>query len=381
MRESSERLYSLDLLRGLDMVFLTVAAPLLWAAHAVWGLPECFLFQLTHPWEGFTAWDIIMPLFIFVCGAAVPLSLERRLALNDGRPNAAYWRHVLGRVAMLWVLGMLVQGHLTSLDALEIRPFNNTLQTIAVGYLACAIAICVPSKAFRVILPVACFAIYGVLLHFLGDYTMEGNFAERVEQCVLGALLPSGSAAIREIGELGYLPDITVRGEIHYTWILTSLMFVFMAFSGYFATKILQSDAPPAKKAWRLAAYGAAQLAVGWLLVACGVKMVKHVFTVSFTAQAMGWSALLYAGLYAIADLKGFRRGLGPFVLFGQFALTAYLLEEFLKPVTVSFAQLLTPGFAHLFGTARYQPLVVAVVVVAEIVVVLLVRRRLKERK
>ena len=104
------------------MVFLTVVGPLVWAIDSGWGLPQGFLYQFTHPWEGFTPWDIIMPLFLFVCGAAVPLSLERRLALNDGRPNAAYWRHVLGRVAMLWVLGMLVQGHLTSLDALEIRP-------------------------------------------------------------------------------------------------------------------------------------------------------------------------------------------------------------------------------------------------------------------
>ena len=61
---NEERLYSLDLLRGLDMVFLTVVGPLVWAVHAGWGLPDGFLYQFTHPWEGFAAWDIIMPLFI-----------------------------------------------------------------------------------------------------------------------------------------------------------------------------------------------------------------------------------------------------------------------------------------------------------------------------
>ena len=379
--DGENRLFSLDLLRGLDMMFLTVVAPLVWACHAVWGIPEGVLFQFTHPWEGFTCWDIIMPMFIFMCGAAIPFALERRLERNGGRPDTAYWKHVICRVAMLWVLGLLVQGHITSLDALEIRPYNNTLQTIAFGYLVCAAAVCVPSMTFRIALPVVCFAVYGVLLHAFGDYTMTGNFAEKVEQATLTALLPAGSAAIHEIGELGYLPDITVRGEIHYTWVLTSLMFVFMTFCGYFATKILLTEATQKTKAVRLFAYGAALLALGWILAFCGVRMVKHIFTVSVTAQAMGWCVLLLAALYVLTDIWKFRRGLGVCILFGQFALTAYLMEEFFKPVTVKFAEMLTPGFPHLLGTAKYQPLVIALAVVAEIIVVLIIRRKLKERK
>jgi len=56
-------------------------------------------------------------------------------------------------------------------------------------------------------------------------------------------------------------------------------------------------------------------------------------------------------------------------------------MEEFFKPVTVKFAEMLTPGFPHLLGTAKYQPLIIALVVVAEIVTVLLVRRAIKGRK
>ncbi|MBQ3746979.1 MAG: DUF5009 domain-containing protein, partial [Kiritimatiellae bacterium] len=63
-KKSSDRLSSLDLLRGLDMVFLTIVGPLVWAIDSGWGLPQGFLYQFTHPWEGFTAWDIIMPLFL-----------------------------------------------------------------------------------------------------------------------------------------------------------------------------------------------------------------------------------------------------------------------------------------------------------------------------
>ena len=388
-KNGASRLFSLDLLRGLDMMFLTVVGPLLWACHAIWGLPSGVLWQLDHPWEGFTCWDIIMPMFIFMCGAAIPFALERRLAKNGGRPDAAYWRHVLGRVAMLWGLGLLVQGRLASLDWDQIRLYDNTLETIAVGYLAVACAILIPNKKVVMAIPVACFVVYGCLLHFLGDYSLNGNFAGVVEQNILLKLVPATSETMKEIQACGILADqatlparVKLMGsEVHYTWYLTSLMFVFMAFCGYYATKILLAAAEPWVKAKRLFAYGAVLLALGWILTFCGVRMVKHVFTVSFTAQAMGWCALFLAALYVITDIWKFRRGTGVVILFGQFALTAYLMEEFFKPVTVKFAEMLTPGFPHLLGTDKYQPLIVAVVVVVEIITVLAVRRALKGRK
>ena len=105
---SQERLFSLDLLRGLDMFLLTVVGPLVAAAQASWKcFPGSFYRQFHHAWEGFVLWDVIMPLFIFMCGAAMPFALRKRL--QEGMK--AFWRHVLGRVALLWFLGGLVQGH------------------------------------------------------------------------------------------------------------------------------------------------------------------------------------------------------------------------------------------------------------------------------
>lgn len=43
----------------------------------------------------------------------------------------AYWRHVIARFAVLWILGMVAQGRLLSMDIMLINPFNNTLQAIA----------------------------------------------------------------------------------------------------------------------------------------------------------------------------------------------------------------------------------------------------------
>ena len=124
---------------------------------------------------------------------------------------------------------------------------------------------------------------------------------------------------------------------------------------------------------------GVALAALGWTLVPV-IPMIKHIYTFTFTAQAMGWSALLYALFYILTDIWKLRRGLGVCILFGQFALTAYLLEEYLRPATEKFASMFVSGVPNLIGTVDYQPLVVSLFVVAEIIAVLVIRRKLKAR-
>ena len=386
--KTDNRLYSLDLLRGLDMFLLTAIAPFVGTFNCWQKLPEGVLNHFHHAYTGFVLYDIIMPLFIFMCGAAIPFALERRLAQNGGRPDGAWWRHVLWRVVMLWGLGLVVQGRLATLDWNFIRLYDNTLQTIACGYLVVALSLLIPNAKVRLAIPVGCFVLYGLLLHFLGDYSLNGNFAAQVEQNILLKIVPTTSETYREIATVGILADpakipprvLLMGSEVHYTWYLTSLMCAFMAFAGYYATKILTAAAEPWTKAKRLFAYGAALLALGWILAFCGVKMVKHVYTVSFTAQAMGWSALFLAALYVLTDIWRFRRGFALPVLFGQFALTADLIEEFFKPSAVKLAEQLFGGVPHLLGTEKYQPLVIAFAVVLEIIAALLIRRKLKER-
>ena len=79
----AKRIHSIDALRGFDMFFLMQEDPAL--IMAIWtalGLPfkDALAKQLDHtPWIGFTAWDFIAPLFLFVVGLAIPLAFKRRL--------------------------------------------------------------------------------------------------------------------------------------------------------------------------------------------------------------------------------------------------------------------------------------------------------------
>ena len=335
-----KRLLSLDVLRGLDMFLLTVIGPFVWALDKSFGLPKGVLAQFDHAWGGFSLWDIIMPLFIFMSGAAVPFAMKGRL--DDGHARWRYWRHVLSRFALLWVLGMVAQGRLLTLDANLISPFDNTLQTIAFGYLACAIVYRIPSRAVRFAIPAALALVYTLILAFLGDYSKTGNAAMLFENWFVPFTVPATSRVL-ELADPGY------------TWWATIPMFAAMGLSGMCATEILKDEnLAPSRRAMRLAVAGAALLALGWALVPV-IPPIKHIYTLSFTSQAMGWSMLALAALYALFDIRfagsaAAGRAMSLLVLFGRTSLLAYMCIEVFGSVFNAFGKMFAPGFVHLFG-------------------------------
>ena len=358
----SSRLFCLDLLRGLDMFLLVALEPLIGTANGIWHFESDAVHrQFLHVWGEFHLWDIIMPLFIFMCGAAVPFALGKRM--KDGRPLPGYWRHVLGRVALLWFCGLLVQGSLASLDWRIISPYCNTLQAIAAGYLIAAGTLLIRNRIVRRAMPIVLALVYTVLLAAFGDYSKDGNFAIKVEFAVLNFILPAGSRVIE-------------LRDPWYTWFLTSLMFGAMTLCGMQATEILTGKGEPKGKAARLFGLGAALLAVGWALVPW-IPSIKHIYTLTFTAQAMGWSVLALAVLYVVTDIWRVRAGLGLFILYGQFALTAYMLRDFFSPVLLALSKRCLGGFVNVFGPTP-QPLVIEIGVVLALTGVLLLRRKLK---
>ena len=367
---ASARLFSLDMLRGLDMLLLTVVGPLVHGLDKSWKLPPAVMGQFRHGWECFTFWDIIMPLFIFMCGAAIPLALPKRLV--DGKAGWAYWRHVLGRVALLWFCGMLVQGNFCSLDPLKINIFSNTLQSIAVGYLATAAVMLVPCRWTRISITASLAVVYGLLIHFCGDYTPQGNFTVGFDRVLFSWFLPANNQVFAYLSD----PNATTI----YTWVLPSMMFAFMTLCGFHATEILKSGLGEWQKAGALAVYGGAMEAAGWIL-SIWVPVIKPIYTVSFTLQAMGWCVLALAFLYAVTDIWRIRRGTWLVILFGQFALTAYLVtHQPFAPALQALAKTLAQGMPRLFGETA-QPFVVQVVASVCLVFALVLRRALKARK
>ena len=70
---NSNRLASLDILRGFDLFMLLFFQPVLMAIGRAADSPvlDSIMYHFEHEtWEGFRAWDLVMPLFLFMVGAS-----------------------------------------------------------------------------------------------------------------------------------------------------------------------------------------------------------------------------------------------------------------------------------------------------------------------
>src|SRR6476469_6292702 len=93
---TSQRLYSLDALRGFDMFWIMGGEEIVHTMYKATGSTSSFWGgfsnQLTHPdWNGFHAYDLIFPLFLFMAGVATPYSGGRELEKGKSK-NELLWR-------------------------------------------------------------------------------------------------------------------------------------------------------------------------------------------------------------------------------------------------------------------------------------------------
>src|SRR5215218_7321238 len=73
--EKSRRLRSIDCLRGFDMLLIAGGGTFLELLENKTGWPwvDWMAMQLKHPaWNGFTFYDFIFPLFLFIAGVSLP---------------------------------------------------------------------------------------------------------------------------------------------------------------------------------------------------------------------------------------------------------------------------------------------------------------------
>ncbi len=307
---SSQRLVSLDALRGFAMFWLIGGREFLLATVAIlfpaWF--DAFETQVTHPkWLGFVAWDLVMPVFLFVVGASMPLAMAKWRE-SGGALGPAY-RRIARRVAVLWILGALLQASKSSSQGLEL--YSNTLQAIAAGYLVTSLALLHLRVRGQVVLFLALLLGYGALLMFVPFPDHPGGTLQRT------ANLP------RYVDEV-LLGDF--RCEHSYTWVVTSLGFAASVLLGAMAGHLLRGKRPAASKVLWLTTIGVGCMAGGWLW-SYWLPLNRHLWTSSMVLWGGGIGFLLVALLYLVVDLGGFRRWAFPLVIIGSNALLAYVLD------------------------------------------------------
>ncbi len=332
------RLASLDILRGLDLFMLVFFQPVFvaFARHGA-ELPvfSFLLRQFGHAdWAGFTAWDLVMPLFLFMVGTAMPFSFEKYLNNPD---KSVIYKKITRRFIILFVLGIVVQGNLLSLDPMEIRIYTNTLQAIAVGYVIAAMMLLHLSKRWQIVVTALLLSGYWALLTFAGDFTPEGNLAEKVDRSILGRVRDG----------VFYTEDGTwhFSDYYRYTWVLTSMVFGVTTMFGVFAGQIMKYGTDKRKNSQWLLMTGIALLLAGWLL-SLQTPIIKKIWSASMTLWSGGWCFLLMGLFYFVIDYKGRSKGLNWLKIYGMNSILAYTFG-----MVISFR---SPAQSLLWGLEKY---------------------------
>ena len=319
-----QRLESLDILRGFDLFMLVGLEVAMHQLSSAIDTPafHSFMWCFTHvDWEGFSTWDLVMPLFMFMSGITIPFALSR---YKDAKDKTLVYRRILKRVILLWIFGMMCQGNLLALNPDRIYLYSNTLQSIAMGYLISSLLFLHTRIRTQIIMFVLILLSFWGAMEFItingygdGNYTPDGNLAEWIEREVLGRFRDGASVVNGEV----VFPE-----WYRYTWILSSLNFGATVLTGLFAGYILKhKEWMPKKKLAYLFIIGASMVVICWIW---GIwhPVIKKLWTSSMVLVSSGYCFLLMGAFYYIIDYKGWRKYTGWLKVYGMNSILAYML-------------------------------------------------------
>jgi predicted acyltransferase len=334
------RIVSIDALRGFDMFWImgadTLAAKLVALVPAslagfstAWiaGLSD----QFEHAeWEGFRFYDLIFPLFLFLVGCSIPLSLGK-LDQDKRRMHG----RILRRTLLLVLMGLLYNG-IQNFDWAQLR-WMGVLQRIGIGYgIAALLTVHLSTRGLLVVWLTILLGYWGIL----SWVPVPGGIA--------GDLSPAGNLS-------GYLDRTLLPGKIlekYYGYgdnegLLSTIPAVATVLLGVGAGRWLQGTATHLQKASGL-------MAIGTLLVIAGNQwgnyfpVIKNLWTSSFVLVAGGWSLMLLSVFYGLIDGLGWKRWAWIWVAIGANAITIYLLQRIVPFSSIS--KFFFQGIANLAG-------------------------------
>lgn len=194
------RLISLDALRGFNMFWIIGARSL---AEGLDGLDipgaSVLAGQLYHSaWNGFTFYDLMFPLFIFITGISLVLSLRKRRGRGDSRRSVL--KHVLQRTAVLFLLGIAYNGIAGQGPLLDSIRLMGVLQRIAICYLIASLLVLYTGPGAQAAAAIGILVGYWAMMRFIpvpgygaGVWTEQGNLAHYVDQLLMPGRLFYGS--------------------------------------------------------------------------------------------------------------------------------------------------------------------------------------------
>lgn len=289
-----KRVQSIDILRGATIaLMILVNNPGSWAT--VWA-------PLRHAtWNGLMFADLVFPLFMFVMGVSMYLSLSRG-------GFKLKWK-MLKRTLLLIGIGLLINwisgivwSHDWSLSGLRV---TGVLQRFGLCFGLCAVMVCVLPHRSLPWISAGILGLYAAIL-LLGDGYVHG--AENVVARIDRFLIP----------EAHLYSDNGIDPE----GILSTLPCLAHTLIGFLVGKLVSE-----RKAKGTLLSGTLLLAAG-LIVSIWLPLNKKVWSPSFVLVLCGMGTLVLCLLYYLVDERALWKHYGFFKAFGTNAIFCYVMGD-----------------------------------------------------
>lgn len=310
----TKRLYSLDALRGFDMFWIIGGGAFFLALTDAtgWGWLESMSKQLHHvQWDGFKAWDLIFPLFMFISGVAIPYAVLGKL--KKGFPKSHLVRKVVKRAILLVFLGTVYNGIFQLKFGGEGFRFASVLGQIGIAYLVAALIFLYTRHfTFRLVWVAGILLLVTILQNFIpvpgfgaGNLTPEGCINGWIDRAILPGRLIYGN-----VDPEGWLSIVSAAG---------------ITLMGALAGEVLRTKRwSDYQKIGILALAGVAGIILAIILKEW-YPVIKKAWTTTFNLLAGGISFLLLALFYLVIDVWKWQKWAFFFRIIGLNSITIYL--------------------------------------------------------
>jgi predicted acyltransferase len=251
-------------------------------------------------------------MFIFVSGITIPYSINKRIALSQGKRDV--YIHILKRFVVFYILGLIAGAHLNEFrhESFTYIPlYNNILQQIGISFAVCALILVwrVPVKT-QIYITAGLLILYWLIFLFVpapysDDLYSKNNIATYVDRMVLGTHSvgwKKGSYSFLVLGTINFISNMMIGVLIGHT---------------------LRNNRNKKDKAKLLFACGLGMMAAG-LLWGQFFPIIRALWSSSYVLLTCGISTVILALFYVITDIRGYTKWGFFFLMFGVNSIAIY---------------------------------------------------------
>lgn len=315
----SQRLVSIDALRGFDMLMICGADAFFRSLEGKTGLGwvDALALQFEHPeWIGFTFYDFIFPLFLFVSGVSIPFSLGK---LKEGNPpKSQIYRKAFWRMMILIGLGILDKNAPFPFFDWEQIRLGSVLGRIGIAGFVTVVLFLNFDSIKRLMIVGGILLLYYAAVFLVpvpgfgaGNLSFEGNLVGWFDRT--------------------FLPGRLLQGQFDELGILTTFPAICLTILGAHAGEILKKVAASEnQKLKELVVTGLICIGIA-LIWNLHFPIFKRMWTSSFIMLTSGLAFLSMGLFYMIIDILKFQKWAFFFVVVGMNSLTIYMIYRFVN--------------------------------------------------